>query len=37
MTTYDVSFFRHYRQVVHQDGTKEQKLTTMKQEFRKVV
>jgi hypothetical protein len=30
MTTYDVSFFRHYRQVVHQDGTKEQMLATMK-------
>lgn len=30
MTTYDVSFFRHYRQVVHQDGTKEQCLATMK-------
>jgi hypothetical protein len=30
MTTYDVSFFRHYRQVVHQDGTKEQLLATMK-------
>jgi len=30
MTTYDVSFFRHYRQVVHQDGTKENALATMK-------
>jgi hypothetical protein len=30
MTTYDVSFFRHYRQVVHQDGTKEQQLAAMK-------
>ena len=30
VTTYDVSFFRHYRQVVHQDGTKETKLTAMK-------
>jgi hypothetical protein len=30
MTTYDVSFFRHYRQVVHQDGTKEDALATMK-------
>jgi hypothetical protein len=30
MTTYDVSFFKHYRQVVHQDGTKEQCLATMK-------
>jgi hypothetical protein len=30
MTTYDVSFFKHYRQVVHRDGTKEQALATMK-------
>ena len=30
MTTYEVSFFRHYRQVVPQDGTQEQRLTTMK-------
>jgi hypothetical protein len=30
MTTYDVSFFKHYRQVVHQDGTKEQCLAAMK-------
>ncbi len=30
MTTYDVSFFRHYRQVVHQDGTKEHCLATMR-------
>jgi heme oxygenase len=30
MTTYDVSFFKHYRQVVHQDGTQEQCLATMK-------
>jgi hypothetical protein len=30
MTTYDVSFFRHYRQVVHQDGSKEQCLAAMK-------
>jgi hypothetical protein len=30
MTTYDVSFFKHYRQVVHQDGTKEQCLAVMK-------
>lgn len=30
MTTYDVSFFRHYRQVVHQDGTREQALASMK-------
>src|SRR6266436_3683245 len=30
MTTYDVSFFKHYRQVVHQDGTKENALATMK-------
>jgi hypothetical protein len=30
MTTYDVSFFKHYRQVVHQDGTKEHCLATMK-------
>jgi hypothetical protein len=30
MTTYDVSFFKHYRQVVHQDGTREQLLATMK-------
>lgn len=30
MTTYDVSFFRHYRQVVHQDGTKEHQLAAMK-------
>ncbi len=30
MTTYDVSFFKHYRQVVHRDGSKEQCLATMK-------
>ena len=30
MTTYDVSFFRHYRQVVHRDGTQEQMLATRK-------
>lgn len=30
MTTYDVSFFKHYRTVVHQDGTQEQCLATMK-------
>jgi hypothetical protein len=30
MTTYDVSFFKHYRQVVNQDGTKEQCLAAMK-------
>jgi hypothetical protein len=30
MTTYDVSFFRHYRQVVHRDGSKEQCLAVMK-------
>ena len=30
MTTYDVSFFKHYRQVVHQDKTKEQCLAAMK-------
>jgi hypothetical protein len=30
VTTYDVSFFRHYRQVVHRDGSKENKLTGMK-------
>jgi len=30
MTTYDVSFFRHYRQVVHRDGTKELCLATLK-------
>jgi hypothetical protein len=30
MTTYDVSFFKHYRQVVHQDGSKEQCLAAMK-------
>ena len=30
MTTYDVSFFKHYRQVVHRDGTKEQCLAAMK-------
>jgi hypothetical protein len=30
MTTYDVSFFRHYRQVVHRDGSKEQGLAAMK-------
>ena len=29
-TTYDVSFFRHYRQVVHQDGTKTEGLAAMK-------
>jgi hypothetical protein len=30
ITAYDVSFFRHYRQVVHQDGSKENKLAGMK-------
>ena len=30
MTTYDVSFFKHYRQVVHQDGTKERCLAVMR-------
>lgn len=30
MTTYDVSFFRHYRQVVHRDGKREQALAAMK-------
>jgi hypothetical protein len=30
MTTYDVSFFKHYRQVVHRDGTKEDCLAVMK-------
>ena len=30
ITTYDVSFFRHYRQVVHRDGAKERKLAAMK-------
>lgn len=30
VTTYDVSFFRHYREVVHRDGSKEQKVTSMK-------
>jgi len=30
MTTYDVSFFKHYRQVVHRDGSKEQCLAVMK-------
>jgi hypothetical protein len=30
MTTYEVSFFKHYRQVVHQDGTREQCLAAMK-------
>jgi hypothetical protein len=30
VTTYEVSFFRHYRQVVHQDGSKENKLAAMK-------
>lgn len=30
MTTYDVSFFKHYRQVVHRDGTKEQCLAAVK-------
>ena len=29
-TTYDVSFFRHYRQVEHRNGTAEMKYTTMK-------
>jgi hypothetical protein len=29
-TTYDVSFFKHYREVVHRDGTKEMKITHMK-------
>lgn len=30
MTTYDVSFFKHHRQVVHRDGSKEQCLAAMK-------
>lgn len=30
MTTYDVSFFRHYRQVVHQDGTQDNALAAMR-------
>lgn len=30
MTTYDVSFFKHYRQVVHQDGSRQHQLATMK-------
>ena len=30
MTTYNVSFFKHYRQVVHRDGTKEERLAVMK-------
>ena len=30
MTTYDVSFFKHYRQVVHRDGTAERCLATVK-------
>jgi len=30
MTTYDVSFFKHYRPVVHRDGTKEECLAAMK-------
>jgi hypothetical protein len=30
MTTYDVSFFKHYRQVEHRDGTKENALAAMK-------
>ena len=30
MTTYDVSFFKHYREVVHQDGTRDTQLATMK-------
>jgi hypothetical protein len=30
MTTYDVSFFKHYRQVVHRDGSQEQCLAVMK-------
>lgn len=30
MTTYDVSFFRHHREVVHQDGTRETQLAAMK-------
>ena len=30
MTTYDVSFFKHYRQVVHRDGSKEVDLAVMK-------
>jgi hypothetical protein len=29
-TTYDVSFFRHYRQVEHRNGSAEMKYTTMK-------
>ena len=30
VTTYDVSFFRHYRTVTHQDGTQEECVATMK-------
>jgi len=30
MTTYDVSFFKHYRQVVHRDGTKDEGLAVVK-------
>ena len=30
VTTYEVSFFKHYRQVVHLDGSKENKLAAMK-------
>jgi hypothetical protein len=29
-TSYDVSFFRHYRQVEHRNGRSEMKYTTMK-------
>ena len=30
MTTYDVSFFKHHREVVHQDGTRTTELAAMK-------
>lgn len=30
MTTYDVSFFKHYREVVHRDGSKEPCLAVMR-------
>ena len=29
-TTYDVSFFKHYRTVVHRDGTQEGKVAPLK-------
>lgn len=37
MTTYDVSFFKHHRKVVHQDGTEEQCLAAMKKSIYSLV